>query len=144
MTTTRRRWQNILSVLTHRDFVLLWLGEGLSSLGIMTLRITLVNLIYELTGSASGVSLLILTHTLAVILVTPISGVLVDRFDRKRWLIGIGVMRALLACVFFALAGDQQAILFGGDVQLILGKTGDRHGDAVLVLTDRTDVVRGV
>ena len=100
MTTTRRRWQNILSVLTHRDFALLWLGEGLASLGIMTLRITLVNLIYEQTGSASGVSLLILTHTLAVIFVTPFAGVLVDRFDRKKWLIGIGGLRALIACVF--------------------------------------------
>lgn len=100
MTPTRRRLQNSLSVLTNRDFALLWLGEGLASLGIMTLRITLVNLIYERTASASGVSLLILTHTLAVILVTPFAGVLVDRFNRKRWLIGIGTLRALLACVF--------------------------------------------
>ena len=100
MTTTHRRWQNILSVLTNRDFVLLWLGEGLASLGIWTLRITLVNLIYELTASASGVSLLILTHTLAVIFVTPFAGVLVDRFDRKKWLIGIGILRALIACIF--------------------------------------------
>ena len=100
MTTTHRRWQNILSVLTNRDFVLLWLGEGLASLGIMTLRITLVNLIYERTASASGVSLLILTHTLAVIFVTPFAGVLVDRFDRKKWLIGIGILRALIACIF--------------------------------------------
>ena len=100
MTATRRRWRNILSVLANRNFALLWLGEGLASLGIMTLRITLVNLIYEQTGSASGVSLLIMTHTLAVIVVTPISGVFVDRFDRKKWLIGICILRALLACVF--------------------------------------------
>ncbi len=96
----RRRKRADLSVLTNRNFALLWLGEGLASLGIMTLRVTLVNMVYERTRSASGVSLLISTHIVAVIIITPIAGVMVDRFNRKKWMIGIGLLRALLVCSF--------------------------------------------
>ena len=96
----RRRWRVALSVLTNRDFVPLWISEGVRALGALIMRITLVKLIYDLTGSASGISLLILTHTFAHVIAPPISGVLADRFERKKLLISVGVLRVALMLLF--------------------------------------------
>jgi MFS family permease len=96
----RRRQRIVLSVLTNRNFVPLWIGEGVRALGALIMRITLVKLVYDLTGSASGISLLILTHTLAHVIAPPISGVLADRFERKKLLISAGVLRVALMLLF--------------------------------------------
>src|SRR3546814_5418799 len=42
------------------------------------------------------------------------------------------------------LAGDHQAVLLGGDVQLVLREAGDRHDDAIGVVADLLDVVRRI
>ena len=71
-----RRWRTALSVVANRDFALLWGGDGLYALGAVIRRLALVKLIYDRTGSASGIGLLILTHFASMVIIMPIAGVL--------------------------------------------------------------------
>ncbi len=93
----KERWRAALSVLANRDFVPLWIGWGLNALGRASLNIALMKLIYERTGSAGGVGLLVFTNISSMVIGTPVGGVLADRLDRKRLLIGVGVLRAVSA-----------------------------------------------
>ena len=99
-TSRRGRWREALSVLANRDFVPLWIGWGLNALGRGILNIALMKLIYDRTGSAGGVGLLVFTNIFSMVVATPVGGVLADRLDRKRLLIGVGVLRAVSALLF--------------------------------------------
>jgi len=108
-TSRAGRWRAAFSVLANRDFALLWASGGLNSLGRAVLNIAVMKLIYDQTGSAGGVGLLVFTNIFSMTIVTPVAGVLADRLDRKRLLIGVSVGRALAALLFLwvssALAG---------------------------------------
>lgn len=95
-----QRWRASLSVLANRDFALLWGGDGLYALGAVIRRLALVKLIYDRTGSASGIGLLIFTHFFSTVVIMPIAGVLADRVDRKRLLILSSLLRAVLVLLF--------------------------------------------
>jgi MFS family permease len=99
-TSRQQRWRAALSVLADRDFVSLWLSGGLNALGRAILNIALMKLIYDQTGSASGVGLLVFTNIFSMVIGTPVGGVLADRLDRKKLLIGVGVLRAVLVLFF--------------------------------------------
>ncbi len=94
------RWRAALSVLASRNFVLLWISGGLNALGRATLNIALMKLIYDQTGSAGGVGLLVFTNIFSMAVATPVAGVLADRLDRKKLLITVGVLRAVLTLFF--------------------------------------------
>jgi len=96
----KERWRDALSVLANRDFVPLWIGAGLNSLGRAVLSIALMKLIYDQTGSAGGVGLLVFTNILSMVIATPVGGVLTDRLNRRKLLTGIGVLRAILVLFF--------------------------------------------
>jgi MFS family permease len=94
------RWRDTLSILADRNFLFLWLSGGLVALGGATLNIALMKLIYDQTGSAGGVGLLLFTNIFSMVIVTPISGVLADRLDRKKLMVTIGVLRTVLVFLF--------------------------------------------
>jgi MFS family permease len=94
------RWRDTLSILADRNFLFLWLSGGLVTLGGATLNIALMKLIYDQTGSAGGVGLLLFTNIASMVVVTPISGVLADRLDRKKLMVTIGILRTGLVFLF--------------------------------------------
>ena len=61
-------WRAALSVLANRNFVPLWFSGGMVSLGGATLNIALMKWIYDQTGSASGVGLLVFTNIFSMYL----------------------------------------------------------------------------
>jgi MFS family permease len=95
-----QRWRDTLSILADQNFLFLWLSGGLVALGAATLNIALMKLIYDQTGSAGGVGLLLFTSIFSMVIVTPISGVLADRLDRKKLMVTIGVLRTVLVFLF--------------------------------------------
>ena len=99
-TSRTERWRAALSVLANRDFVPLWIGGGLNVLGRAILNIALMKLVYDQTGSASGVGLLVFTNIFSMVVATPVGGVLADRLDRKKLIIGVGLLRAVSALLF--------------------------------------------
>jgi MFS family permease len=94
------RWRAALSVLTNRDFALLWAGGGLNSLSRAILNIAVMKLIYDQTGSAGGVGLLVFTNIFSMVIATPVAGVLADRLNRKRLLFAISIGRAVAGFLF--------------------------------------------
>jgi hypothetical protein len=73
----------------------LWLGQVVSQLGDWFNSIALYSLLFELTGSASSVALVMVLQLLPASLVTPLAGVVVDRFDRRRIMITADIVRGV-------------------------------------------------
>ena len=77
----------------NRNFRLLWFGQIVSQLGDWFNVVALYALLFELTGSATAVAGMMVMQLLPVALVGPVSGVVVDRFDRRRIMIAADVVR---------------------------------------------------
>lgn len=75
----------------------LWLSQLVSSFGDTLHYIALVVLVYQLTGQGAAVAVLVVAEVVPVLLLGPVAGVVIDRFSRKRVLIGADLVRAALA-----------------------------------------------
>jgi len=82
-------------LLRNRDFMLLWSGEVLSELGSQTSTVAYPLLILALTGSAAKAGVVGLAKWLPLTLFALPAGVLADRMDRKRLMIGCDAVRML-------------------------------------------------
>jgi MFS family permease len=87
----------------NRDFRLLYLGTLISLGGDWFLTVALLDLVLQLTGSATLASLMLLCQTLPIFLFTPIAGHAVDRVDRRKLMIAVDLLRAV-ACLLPLLA----------------------------------------
>jgi MFS family permease len=82
----------------NRDFRLLYIGSLISLGGDWFLTVALLDLVLQLTGSATLASLMLLCQTLPIFLVTPIAGRAVDRLDRRKLMIVVDLLRTI-ACL---------------------------------------------
>src|SRR5919106_4185636 len=74
----------------------LWLSQLVSNFGDTLHYIALVVLVFEITGRGAAVAVLVAAEIVPVLLLGPIAGVVIDRFDRKTVLIGADLFRAAL------------------------------------------------
>ncbi|HEY0157476.1 MAG TPA: MFS transporter [Thermoanaerobaculia bacterium] len=88
---------------TNRDFRLLYFATLISLGGDWFLTVALLDLVLQLTGSATLVSMVLLLQTLPVFLFTPHAGHLIDRVDRRKLMIAVDVLR-IAACLLPLLA----------------------------------------
>jgi len=82
-----------------KNFYKLWLGELISNIGSGMTAFALSVYIYEKTGSVSYVSLITLLSFMPSILLSPIGGLLADRYDRRLLMI-IGDLFSGLGLVY--------------------------------------------
>ncbi|MBA3378047.1 MAG: MFS transporter, partial [Chloroflexia bacterium] len=75
-------------LLSNRIFARFWLAGLLFVLATWSLHIAMLVYVYELTGSPFATSLIPVFASIPGIVVGPIAGVLVDRWDRKRVMAG--------------------------------------------------------
>lgn len=85
-----------LEVIRSRTYFPLWLGQLLSNFGDTLHYIALVVLVFQLTGQGLAVAALVAAETVPVLLLGPIAGVVIDRFNRRRVLIAADLLRAAL------------------------------------------------
>jgi MFS family permease len=76
-----------LAVLTNRNFAIFWSAALLSNVGLWMSNLTVPFVLYDITGSATWVGLFALANFLPAIVLSPLGGVMADRFDRRRVLI---------------------------------------------------------
>jgi len=97
----------------HRDFRLL-LGAGLVSMtGDWILEIGLAYYIYAITGSTLASAIMLLASFVPQILFSSVAGVFVDRWDRKRTMIGANLLLCVgLAPLTFVHHADQVWIVY--------------------------------
>ncbi|MFS8097781.1 MFS transporter [Lentzea alba] len=77
-----------------RDFRFLWGGRAISLLGSWLLVVAVPAHVYALTGSVFATGLTLAAEYLPALLLGPIAGVLVDRWDRRRVMIVADLFRA--------------------------------------------------
>jgi predicted MFS family arabinose efflux permease len=73
----------------------LWLGEVVSYLGDWFNTIALYTAVQSAAGTGQAVAGVMIAKTLPVFLIAPVSGPLVDRFDRRRLLLAMDLARAV-------------------------------------------------
>ena len=89
----------------NRDFRRAYAASLISLGGDWFLLVALFGLALELTSSPVSVAVLIAAQELPFFLMSPVGGVLTDRFDRKALMIGCDAARAVL-CLGFLLVQD--------------------------------------
>ncbi len=85
-----------LRVIRSPRYFPLWLGQIVSNLGDTLNYVALVVLVFRLSHSGLAVSALVLTEIVPTLLLGPLAGVVIDRLDRRRLLIVVDGVRALL------------------------------------------------
>ncbi len=83
-------------VLTSRNFRLLWLGQAVSTFGDKFTEIAIPILVFNLTGSAMQLGLAFLVQTVAALIFGLYAGVMADRWNRQRTMIGSDMLRAII------------------------------------------------
>lgn len=91
----------------NRNFRRLWIGNLVSLLGDWFNTIALYVLVTELTGSPLALGAVFITKMLPWALSAPLAGVIVDRYDRRRLMIGMDGLRAVVVLGFLLV--DQPA-----------------------------------
>jgi MFS family permease len=98
-------------VRTNRDFRFLWTGQVVSLLGDWFNLIASAALISHLTHSGLAIGGLFVVRMLAPFLVSPLAGVLADRYNRKMLLIVADILRGIIVLGFLTVRTPQQAWL---------------------------------
>lgn len=93
---------SLFRALAHRNFRLFFYGQGLSLIGTWITRVATSWLIYRLTGSAFLLGAVNFAGQIPNFLLSPLGGVLADRWDLRRVLVATQVLSMLQS---FALAG---------------------------------------
>ncbi len=85
----------------NRNFVALWLGQTISFIGDYFYFLAIPIMVEQLTGSALQVGLSVIASALPMLLLGPVAGVFVDRWDRKRTMVISDLLRGglVLACL---------------------------------------------
>src|ERR1051326_4346781 len=95
----------------NRDFRLLYAGTLISLGGDWFLTVALLDLVLQLTGSATLASLMLICQTLPIFFFTPIAGHIVDKVDRRKLMIFVDVVRTG-ACLLPLLAKSPALLPF--------------------------------
>lgn len=84
----------------NRSFRLLWLGQVVSQMGDWFNTIAIYTIILQLTGSGRDVGLLLVARFVPSFFFGPTSGVIADRFSRRKIMIISDLLRALVVLGF--------------------------------------------
>jgi predicted MFS family arabinose efflux permease len=82
-------------LLANRDFLKLWISQIASQVTICMVNFTLIERIFEATGSSIAVSFLWITYGLPALLIGPIVGPLIDVTSKRRIMIATNVLQGL-------------------------------------------------
>ncbi len=115
------------------NFLLLWQGQFVSSLGDTAYSIALGFWVLAVTGSTALMGALMATTALTRVVVSPFAGVIVDRTDRKWMIVATDALRGVVivavAAAAFAGVLDVWMVFAAG---VILGLGGAFFGPAVI------------
>jgi DHA3 family macrolide efflux protein-like MFS transporter len=86
-----------------RDFLLIWAGQLISSIGSQVASFALGIWVLRTTGSTTQFAMTFVAMTTPSLIVSPVAGALVDRWDRRRIMIACDLLSAATMLVFAAL-----------------------------------------
>ena len=106
-----KKLREVLRVLRHRDFRLLWLAQSASVIGDAIVVVALALFVIEDTGSATDLGFVLTAKGLPLVLFLLVGGVWADRLPRHRLMVATDLLR-------FALHGLLAILIFTGGVQI--------------------------
>src|SRR5437868_8245402 len=89
--------------LRHRNFQLFFGGQLISLIGTWMQNVAQAWLVYRLTGSSLLLGSVAFAGQIPVLLTSPLAGIVADRYNRQRVVIGTQAASMILAFVFAAL-----------------------------------------
>jgi MFS family permease len=101
-----------LSLLRNRNFVLLWLGQIISFIGDYFLWLAIPIMVERLTGSTLMVGLSVIFNAIPMLLLGPVAGVFVDRWDRKWTMIVSDLLRGGLVLLCLLVQTAEQVWIY--------------------------------
>ena len=117
-----------LEPLRHRNFALIWTSALLSNVGSWMQTVAVGILVTARTGQAGWTGLVAAAGFLPIGLLSPLGGVMADRFDRRMWLFATTVGEAAFATVLAVLAwtgqdnpGTVTLLVLGGGAMAAIG-----------------------
>lgn len=87
------------AVFRNRSFRLLWSGQLVSTIGDALTALAAGILVYRLTGSALSVGLMLMATSLPSLIFGLFGGVMADRYDRQRIMVGACFVQALFVAL---------------------------------------------
>ena len=99
------------AVLRNRPFLLLWLAQVATQIGVNMVLYALTVVVLESSNLSSAVSGLFLTFLVPSVLFSALAGVYVDRIDRRLVLVVTNVLRALVLIGIWLVGGDIVMVL---------------------------------
>lgn len=99
-------------LLHNRSFLALWLGQTVSFIGDYFYWLAVPIMVERLTGSTLLVGLSLISTALPMLLLGPVAGVFVDRWDRRRTMIAADVLRALLVLLCLLVRRPDQVWIY--------------------------------
>lgn len=124
-TSTEKTWGGYLDLLRYNaNFRFVWFGQIISLLGDWFNLIASASLIAELTQSGTAIGGLFVVRMLAPFLVSPIAGVVADRYNRKHILIITDITRAITVLGFLLIREAEYAWLLYTLTAIQLGISG--------------------
>lgn len=107
-----------------RNFVLLLLGQIFSLLGNGALRFALSMYVLEKTGSAAVFGTLLAVSMVPTVLLTPFGGVLADRVNRRRVMVGLDLTSGTAVLLAAAAFADCRGIAVTAALLMVLSVLG--------------------
>ncbi|MFE5675544.1 MFS transporter, partial [Streptomyces erythrochromogenes] len=97
--------------MANPDFRRLWTAGFVSETGDWIFMIAMPVFVYQLTGSVTATATNFILELLPGLLLSPVAGVLADRWDRRRLMIGVSLLQVLVLLPLLAVDGPGQLYL---------------------------------
>ncbi|MER7007023.1 MFS transporter [Dactylosporangium sp. NPDC000555] len=143
----RRRLPGLLVPLRGREFRLLWMGMSTSLIGDGILLVALAWQVYALSGAPAAMSVVGFALSLPQVATLLFGGVISDRFDRRKIMLGTDLVRGtvLVALAVLSLSGLVQVwhiVALVAVYGAASGFFGPAFDSLVPTLVDRDDLVQ--
>ena len=103
----------VRAVLRIADYRRVWAAQAISDLGDGLTNLTLFLVVLRLTGSTAAIALMAIALAVPTIVVGPIAGVFVDRWDRRRIMLASDLLRAAIVLGFILVgSADRLPLLY--------------------------------
>jgi MFS transporter, DHA3 family, macrolide efflux protein len=102
----------VFGALRNRNFLLIWLDQLVSSLGDYFYWLAMPLSILQLTGSTVAMGSAMIALSLPALVLGPLAGTLVDRWDRRLVMIGSNVGRGLVVLLCLLVRSPEQVWIF--------------------------------
>lgn len=127
--SSRGEQVGLRAVFAQPGYRRLWAARTASQWGDVFATVALSLLIFDLTGSALGVSTVVVVEILPVLLLAPFAGTLVDRLPRVQVMMAADLLRAALAVSLIFIGDDAvavYAVAFGLSLGAVLQPSGQQ------------------